>query len=129
MLAAALRAEVRRLRRGFHRPGREDGFGWWCLTGLREREGVDRRGCGDVRAPRVNDSVSTPETGARQRFSQAILPAWRQFNRDGRVGMPAVVPARDFPASTSAPAFLEKDFLGNRRRAVGARRHRLTAMA
>ena len=29
-----------------------------------------------VRAPRVNDKRVDPETGERQRFSSAILPAW-----------------------------------------------------
>lgn len=77
MLAQALQAEVddyiarhaderddagRRLvvRNGSHQP----------------REVLTAAGAVEVRAPRVNDRRVDPETGARRRFSSAILPAW-----------------------------------------------------
>jgi putative transposase len=77
MLAAALQAEVaayidahagevddsgRRLvvRNGYHH----------------EREVLTAAGAVTVTAPRVNDRRVDPDTGERQRFSSAILPAW-----------------------------------------------------
>ncbi len=41
-----------------------------------EREVLTAAGAVAVRAPRVNDKRVDPETGERQRFSSAILPAW-----------------------------------------------------
>ena len=41
-----------------------------------EREVLTAAGAVTVRAPRVNDKRVDPETGERQRFSSAILPAW-----------------------------------------------------
>jgi putative transposase len=40
------------------------------------REVVTGAGAVTVAAPRVNDKRVDPETGVRQRFSSAILPAW-----------------------------------------------------
>ena len=77
MLAAALQAEVaayidahahevddagRRLvvRNGYHQP----------------RDVLTAAGAVEVCAPRVNDKRLDPDTGERQRFSSAILPAW-----------------------------------------------------
>jgi hypothetical protein len=77
MLAAALKAEVvayveqfadqldengRRLvvRNGYHRP----------------RDVLTAAGAVEVTAPRVNDKRIDPDSGERQRFSSAILPAW-----------------------------------------------------
>jgi len=40
------------------------------------REVVTGAGAVTVQAPRVNDKRTDPETGARQRFSSMILPAW-----------------------------------------------------
>jgi putative transposase len=37
---------------------------------------VTSAGAVEVKAPRVNDKRTDPETGERQRFSSAILPAW-----------------------------------------------------
>src|SRR5581483_6790403 len=48
------------VRNGFHEP----------------REVMTAAGAVPVRAPRVNDKPVDPETGERQRFSSAILPAW-----------------------------------------------------
>jgi transposase-like protein len=77
MLAEALQAEVdayidqfagewdgrgRRLvvRNGYHRP----------------RQVLTSAGAIEVRAPRVNDKRTDPDTGERKRFSSAILPPW-----------------------------------------------------
>ena len=77
MLAAALQAEVaayidahahevddagRRMvvRNGYHQP----------------RDVLTAAGAVEVCAPRVNDKRLDPDTGERQRFSSAILPAW-----------------------------------------------------
>ena len=38
--------------------------------------GSDDEAAREVKAPRVNDKRVDPETGERQRFSSAILPAW-----------------------------------------------------
>lgn len=40
------------------------------------RDVLTAAGAVAVRAPRVNDCRVDPDTGARQRFSSAILPAW-----------------------------------------------------
>ena len=40
------------------------------------REVTTSAGAVDVTAPRVNDKRVDPDTGERQRFSSAILPAW-----------------------------------------------------
>ena len=51
--------------------------GWWCVTATTQpREVTTAAGAVPVRAPRVNDKRVDPETGERQRFSSAILPAW-----------------------------------------------------
>jgi putative transposase len=48
------------VRNGYHQP----------------RTVVTSAGAVEVKAPRVNDKRTDPETGERQRFSSAILPAW-----------------------------------------------------
>lgn len=40
------------------------------------REGLTSAGAIEVKAPRVNDRRTDPETGERCRFSSAILPPW-----------------------------------------------------
>ena len=40
------------------------------------REVLTSAGAVEVTAPRVNDKRTDPQTGQRQRFSSAILPAW-----------------------------------------------------
>ncbi len=40
------------------------------------RHVVTGAGAATVQAPRVNDKRVDPQTGVRQRFSSAILPAW-----------------------------------------------------
>ena len=95
MLAEALQAEVdayiaaiaaerdangRRLvvRNGSHQP----------------REVLTSAGAVEVTAPRVNDKRTDPETGQRQRFSSAILPAVGAQDPEDHRGAAAAVPAR-----------------------------------
>ena len=42
----------------------------------RSREVLTSAGAVEVTAPRVNDRRVDPDTGARRKFSSAILPAW-----------------------------------------------------
>ena len=77
MLAAALRAEVAAYVEGFTDLVDENGYRLVVRNGYHgEREVLTAAGAVTVRAPRVNDKRVDPETGERQRFSSAILPAW-----------------------------------------------------
>ena len=50
---------------------------WWSATVITsEREVLTAAGAVTVTAPRVNDKRIDADTGERQRFSSAILPAW-----------------------------------------------------
>ena len=77
MLAAALRAEVAAYVEQFADQLDEDGRRLvvrnWYHHG---REVLTAAGGVTVRAPRVNDRRVDRDTGERQRFSSAILPAW-----------------------------------------------------
>jgi len=77
MLAAALQAEVAAYVEGFTDLVDENGYRLVVRNGYHgEREVLTAAGAVTVRAPRVNDKRVDPETGERQRFSSAILPAW-----------------------------------------------------
>jgi putative transposase len=77
MLAAALQAEVAAYVEGFTDLVDENGYRLVVRNGYHgEREVLTGAGAVAVRAPRVNDKRVDPETGERQRFSSAILPAW-----------------------------------------------------
>jgi len=77
MLAAALRAEVAAYVEQFTDLVDENGYRLVVRNGYHgEREVLTAAGAVPVRAPRVNDKRVDPETGERQRFSSAILPAW-----------------------------------------------------
>ena len=77
MLAAALRAEVAAYVEQFTDLVDENGYRLVVRNGYHgEREVLTAAGAVTVRAPRVNDKRVDPETGERQRFSSAILPAW-----------------------------------------------------
>ena len=77
MLAAALQAEVAAYVEGFTDLVDENGYRLVVRNGYHgEREVLTGAGAVTVRAPRVNDKRVDPETGERQRFSSAILPAW-----------------------------------------------------
>ena len=77
MLAAALQAEVAAYIDQHAGQVDEAGRRLVVRNGYHiEREVTTAAGAVSVRAPRVNDKRTDPETGARQRFSSAILPAW-----------------------------------------------------
>jgi len=77
MLAAALKAEVAAYVEQFADELDEDGRRLVVRNGYHhEREVLTAAGAVTVTAPRVNDRRVDPETGQRQRFSSAILPAW-----------------------------------------------------
>ena len=77
MLAAALQAEVAAYVEQFADQVDEDGRRLVVRNGYHQpRTVVTSAGAVEVKAPRVNDKRTDPETGERQRFSSAILPAW-----------------------------------------------------
>jgi putative transposase len=77
MLAAALRAEVAAYIEQFADQLDEHGRRLVVRNGYHdEREVLTAAGAVTVTAPRVNDKRVDPDTGERQRFSSAILPAW-----------------------------------------------------
>jgi putative transposase len=77
MLAAALAAEVAAYVEQFVDHLDEDGRRLVVRNGYHhEREVLTCAGAVTVTAPRVNDRRVDADTGERQRFSSAILPAW-----------------------------------------------------
>ncbi|MBF4195674.1 IS256 family transposase [Mycolicibacterium phlei] len=77
MLAAALQAEVAAYVEQFVDQRDEDGRRLVVRNGYHQpREVLTAAGAVEVTAPRVNDRRVDPDTGERQRFSSAILPAW-----------------------------------------------------
>jgi putative transposase len=77
MLAAALRGEVGAYVEQFVDQVDDHGRRLVVRNGYqREREVLTAAGAVSVTTPRVNDRRVDPDTGARQRFSSAILPAW-----------------------------------------------------
>ncbi|BCQ08889.1 IS256 family transposase [Mycobacterium heckeshornense] len=77
MLAAALKAEVAAYIDAHAHLVDEAGHRLVVRNGYHdEREVLIAAGAVAVRAPRVNDKRTDPDTGQRQRFSSAILPAW-----------------------------------------------------
>ncbi|MDV8129343.1 IS256 family transposase [Rhodococcus sp. IEGM 1304] len=77
MLAAALQAEVSAYIDQFADHLDENGRRQVVRNGYHhERDVLTAAGAVNVKAPRVNDKRIDPETGERQRFSSAILPAW-----------------------------------------------------
>jgi len=77
MLAAALRAEVAAYVEQFADQLDENGRRLVVRNGYHhQREVLTAAGAVSVTAPRVNDKRVDPDTGERQRFSSAILPAW-----------------------------------------------------
>jgi putative transposase len=77
MLEAALRAEVAAYVERFADQLDEDGRKLVVRNGYHnERQVLTAAGAVTVTAPRVNDKRVDPESGERQRFSSAILPAW-----------------------------------------------------
>jgi putative transposase len=77
MLAAALAAEVAAYVDQFSDQVDEHGRRLVVRNGRHhQRDVLTAAGAVSVRAPRVNDRRVDPDTGERQRFSSAILPAW-----------------------------------------------------
>ncbi|WP_316785032.1 IS256 family transposase [Streptomyces sasae] len=77
MLAEALRAEVDAYIAAFTDQRDEHGHRLVVRNGYDQpREVLTAAGSVEVTAPRVNDRRVDPETGERQRFASAILPAW-----------------------------------------------------
>jgi transposase-like protein len=77
MLAAALHAEVTAYVAAFADQLDENGYRLVVRNGYHQpREVLTAAGAVQVKAPRVNDRRVDPDSGERQRFSSAILPAW-----------------------------------------------------
>jgi transposase-like protein len=77
MLAAALQAEVAAYLEQCADQRDENGRRLVVRNGYHQsRDVLTAAGAVEVRAPRVHDRRIDPDTGARQRFSSAILPAW-----------------------------------------------------
>jgi transposase-like protein len=77
MLAAALQAEVAAYVAQFADQLDDNGRRLVVRNGYHQsREVLTAAGAVEVKAPRVNDKRVDPDTGERQRFSSAILPAW-----------------------------------------------------
>jgi len=77
MLEAALRAEVAAYVERFTDQVDPDGRKLVVRNGYHnERQVLTAAGAVTVRAPRVNDKRVDADSGERQRFSSAILPAW-----------------------------------------------------
>ena len=77
MLAAALQAEVAAYIDAHCHLVDEQGHRLVVRNGFHEERTVLTAAGGvPVRAPRVNDKCTDPDSGERQRFSSAILPAW-----------------------------------------------------
>ena len=77
MLAEALQAEVEAYLAQFSDERDERGRRLVVRNGSHQpREVLTSAGAVEVVAPRVNDKRVDPDTGERQRFSSAILPAW-----------------------------------------------------
>ena len=77
MLAAALQAEVAAYVVAFADQRDENGHRLVVRNGYHQpREVLTAAGAVQVKAPRVNDRRVDPDSGERQRFSSAILPAW-----------------------------------------------------
>ena len=77
MLAAALQAEVAAYVAQFADQIDDNGHRLVVRNGYHQpREVLTSAGAVEVKAPRINDRRVDPDTGARKRFSSAILPAW-----------------------------------------------------
>ena len=83
------------------------------------REVLTAAGAVPVRAPRVNDKRIDPETGERQRFSSAILPAWARKSPQVAEVLPLLY-LHGLSSSDFGPAL--EQFLGLRPRVCRRRR-------
>lgn len=115
MLAAALQAEVAAYIDQFADHLDENGHRLVVRNGYHaERDVLIAAGAVNVKAPQVDDKRIGPETGERQRFSSAILPAWVRKSPQMNEVLPLVylhgLSTSDFgPALDEAKVFQERD--------------------
>src|SRR6266481_1757724 len=125
MLAAALKAEVAAYVEGFADQLDEDGRRLVVRNGYHlEREVLTAAGAVAVTAPRVNDRRVDPDTGERQRFSSAILPAWARKSPQMAEVLPLLY-LHGLSSSDFGPAL--EQFLGSAAGLSAATITRLTA--
>src|SRR6476469_4835536 len=125
MLAAALRAEVAAYVEGFTDLVDENGYRLVVRNGYHgEREVLTAAGAVAVRAPRVNDKRVDPDSGERQRFSSAILPAWARKSPQVAEVLPLLY-LHGLSSSDFGPAL--EQFLGSSAGLSAATITRLTA--
>ncbi|GCE42554.1 mobile element protein [Rhodococcus wratislaviensis] len=89
-----------------------------------EREVLTAAGAVTVKAPRINDKRIDPDTGARRRFSSAILPAWARKSAQVSEVLPLLY-LHGLSTSDFGPAL--EQFLGSGAGLSAASISRLTA--
>jgi putative transposase len=125
MLAAALQAEVAAYIEAHADALDDDGHRLVVRNGYHQsREVMTAAGAVPVRAPRVNDKRTDPETGERQRFSSAILPAWSRKSPQVAEVLPLLY-LHGLSSSDFVPAL--EQFLGSSAGLSAATITRLTA--
>ena len=125
MLAAALQAEVAAYIDAHLGEVDENGYRLVVRNGYHgAREVLTAAGAVPVRAPRVNDQRVDPETGERQRFSSAILPAWARKSPQVAEVLPLLY-LHGLSSSDFGPAL--EQFLGSSAGLSAATITRLTA--
>lgn len=125
MLAAALRAEVAAYVDAHREEVDAEGRRLVVRNGFHaEREVSTAAGAMRVRAPRVNDKRIDEATGARRRFSSAILPAWSRKSPRVAEVLPLLY-LHGLSSSDFAPAL--EQFLGSGAGLSAATVTRLTA--
>src|SRR6185437_9496048 len=125
MLAAALQAEVAAYIDAHLGEVDENGYRLVVRNGYHgAREVLTAAGAVPVRAPRVNDQRVDPETGERQRFSSAILPAWARKSAQVAEVLPLLY-LHGLSSSDFGPAL--EQFLGSSAGLSAATITRLTA--
>lgn len=94
MLAAALQAEVAAYVAQFADQIDDNGHRLVVRNGYHQpREVLTSAGAVEVKAPRINDRRADPDTGARKRFSSAILAAWARKSPQISEVLAAALPA------------------------------------
>ncbi|MPZ60230.1 MAG: IS256 family transposase [Propionibacteriales bacterium] len=125
MLAAALQAEVAGYVDAYADQVDAEGRRLVVRNGYHaEREVTTAAGAVPVRAPRVNNKRTDEETGARKRFSSAILPAWARKSPQVAEVLPLLY-LHGLSSSDFGPALTQ--FLGSAAGLSAATVTRLTA--
>jgi putative transposase len=125
MLAAALQAEVAAYIDTHAGEVDENGYRLVVRNGYhRERDVLTAAGAVPVRAPRVSDKRVDPDSGERQRFSSAILPAWARKSPQVAKVLPLLY-LHGLSSSDFGPAL--EQFLGSAAGLSAATITRLTA--